>query len=96
MGFTDETKYLNMIKNRPSLSVIPQPNRRIISQRWGTNIFANVIFASVLAGIAINLARDMFSYKLYPTRKRFEFKSDPYSGTVHCTYHDAPYKQCGY
>lgn len=23
IGFTDETKYVNMIKNRPSLSLIP-------------------------------------------------------------------------
>lgn len=94
--FTDETRYLNMIRNRPSVSVVPRPNQRIIAQRTGTNLIAFLGLASILGGIIFNQTREMFSYNLYPTRKRFIFKSDPYSGTVSCTYHDAPYKQCGY
>lgn len=85
-----------MIKNRPKLSTIPLPNNRILIQGAGTTLFATVIFGSLALALAINAARDMHSMKLYPTRKRFSFKSDPYSGTVNCKYEDVSYKQSGY
>lgn len=96
MGLTDETRYLNMIKNRPKASLIPAASKRILATTSGTNMFGVSIFAAVLLGAWWNQARELWSYRLYPTRKRFTFKSDPYSGTVNCTYHDAPYKQCGF
>lgn len=95
-GFTDDTQYLNMIKNRPKLSIVPAANKRIIMQRAGTSFFISALVGAILLPITINLGRDMFSPILYPTRKSFEFKSDPYSGKVHCTYQDVGYKQSGY
>ncbi len=85
-----------MIKNRPKLSAIPLPNNRLLVQGAGTTLFATLVFGSFALALAINATRDMHSLKLYPTRKRFTFKSDPYSGTVNCTYQDVSYKQSGY
>lgn len=96
MGLTDETRYLNMIKNRPSVSLIPAASKKILASTSGTNLFGATIFAAILFGSWWNQTRELWSYKLYPTRKRFTFKSDPYSGTVNCTYQDVPYKQCGF
>mgnify|MGYP001364670791 FL=1 len=60
-GFTDDTKYINMIKNRPKLSAIPLPNARLLMQRSGTGLFISVIASTILLAFATNLTRDMFS-----------------------------------
>lgn len=95
-GFTDETKYLNMIKNRPAASLIPTANLRVISQRRGFNFFGVAVFGLTLLGISLNQYREVVSLRQIQSRKKFEFTSDPYSGAVHCTYNEVPYKQCGY
>lgn len=85
-GFTDESKYVRMIKNRPSVSLIPPPNRRILAQWVGTNVFGFSILAAILGGIVLMEYRNQLSFRFYDTRKRFHFKSDPYSGNVSCSY----------
>ena len=52
---TDVSRYLAMIKNRPSISLIPAANTRILSQKVGTNI----LFAGLIIGFL-----GIFAYRL--------------------------------
>jgi len=95
-GFTDETKYWEMLRNRPNPSIIPSPNRRLLAQRIGSNTLINLALIGILLGLTVTQAKELFSWKLNPTRKVFEFKSDPMTGAVSCTYQEKVYKQEGY
>lgn len=73
MNIPDNSKFERMVKNRPPLSVLPQVNKRILSQYFARGIFtqgALVLFFSV------------FMYKFYlnlnsapflKTKKTFSF-----------------------
>lgn len=96
IGFTNEEKYLRMIRNRPHLYSVGCANKRVLAQRNGSKIFAFGFFAITLLGLAVNNYQEVHSLSLYDTRKKFTFKSDPYSGTVKCTTQQVPYSQHGY
>lgn len=96
VSFTDETRFINMIRNRPSLNLIAHANRRILAQKTGTHLFALSIVGATLLGLLVNQYQEGHSLSLYNTRKSFSFKSDPYSGTVKCNSQDVPYRQHGY
>lgn len=96
IGFTNEAKYLKMIKNRPALHLISSANNRVLAQRTGTKIFSIGILAFTLLGIAVNSYQENHSLSLFDTRKKFTFKSDPCSGTVKCSTQEIPYRQHGY
>lgn len=95
-SFVDNTRFVNMIKNKPSLDAIPLPNRRILAQRTYTNVFVLAWVGLTFAGLLLDQYREKKSLSLYNTRKQFVFRSDPYSSTVNCQYRDAPYKQLDY
>lgn len=85
-----------MIKNRPPASVVPPANARIIIEAK-TRPIAVAAFTALLVGtFAVNLYRYYNAGYIYNTRKKFDFKSDPYSNTVSCTYRDVPHKTSGY
>lgn len=95
-GFTDESRYLSMFRNRPKASIVPLPNTRILAQRTGTSMVFVLGTIAIFGGLFYNQYRELLSWKVYTTRKRFTFKSDPYSGNVNCTFEEVPYKQSGY
>ena len=95
-GFTDDSKYLNMLKNRPNPLSFPAPNRRILAQRMGHNLIINFAIIGIFSGVCWNEAKEIMSGLLYPKRKVFEFKSDPLTGNVNCTYQEKIYHQEGY
>jgi hypothetical protein len=57
VGFTDDTKYVNMIKNRPKVSLIPSVNKRILAQKTGSTLLVTVVFGAILAGSFLNQYR---------------------------------------
>lgn len=85
-----------MINNRPGLHLISAANKRVLAQRTGTKIFSIGFFAFTLLGIAVNSYQENHSLSLFDTRKKFTFKSDPYSGTVKCSTEEVAYRQHGY
>jgi hypothetical protein len=95
-GFTDESKYQAMLKNRPNPNIFPSPNRRILAQRMGHGAFINIALIGIFFGVFITQAKEQQSLRLYPTRKVFSFKSDPLTGAVNCTYQEKTYQQEGY
>lgn len=95
-SFVDNTRFINMIKNKPSLDSIPIPNRRILAQRTYTGVFVLSWMGLTFAGLILNQYREKRSLGLYNTRKQFSFRSDPYSSTVNCHYNDVPYTQTDY
>lgn len=94
-GSIDNSRYLAMIKNRPPISVIPSANKRILTQRVGSNWLAMSLFGGILGIFAYRYLQETFSAELYNTRKQFNIKADPYSGTVSCAHRDAQYTQTG-
>jgi hypothetical protein len=92
----DDSKFMRMIKNRPAASLIPHANKRIIIQRFGSTAFAQLILLGLLGGIAFQEMKELHSMRLYDTRKKFQFKGDPYSGKVHCTYTEELYNVHGF
>ena len=93
---TDNSRFLAMVKNRPSISLIPAANTRILSQKVGTNI----LFAGLILGFfgifGYRRTQELFSPQIFNTRKAYSFKADPYSMSVSCTYRDVPYKPQGF
>ena len=96
MNIPDNTKYENMVKNRPPLSILPQPNKRIVAQYLARNLYFKVAFF---------LTGSIFLYKFYvnansapfvKSRKSFSFEADPYTGKVSCSFRDVPNYQHGY
>ena len=82
-----------MLKNKPSISIVPQVNKRIIAGRIGMGYLLNFAVLSTSLIFMYKLTTQTFSYQLYDTRKNFRFLSDPYSGKVSCQYRDIGYKQ---
>lgn len=50
-GFTDESKYQGMLKNRPNPNIFPSPNRRILGQRIGHSAFINIALIGIFFGV---------------------------------------------
>ena len=64
--FQDNSKLVAMIKNRPSLSVIPPINKRIMASRLGFVTIGYVGFASIASLVAYKFGVDQLS--LYLTK----------------------------
>lgn len=92
VNYIDNSRYVEMIKNRPVLSMIPAANNRILSQRLGANFMITGLIAGFLAVFAYRQTHEIFSPYIYNTRKSHSFKADPYSGSVSCSYKDVAYK----
>lgn len=68
-GFIDNTKYKNMIKNRPPLSLIPNINPSAYSGYLGINAFGALAFASLLGIFAYKQYTSLHSASTFNTRK---------------------------
>jgi hypothetical protein len=95
-GFVDNSKYLTMIKNRPSLGAIPKINKRILTQSLAHNIFFGVALLSISTIFLLRFRNNAKSEPLTKVRKDFNFETDPFSGKVSCTYKTVPNRQHGY
>jgi hypothetical protein len=96
MNIPDNTKFENMVKNRPPVSILPAINKRLISQR---------ILRMGFTFSAVALLGSIYLYKFWlnansspfiKTRKTFRFDADPYSGKIRCNFNDVPNYQHGY
>lgn len=92
-GYIDNSKYKQMIANRPTLSLIPSIKPKVYGQYLGINWYSFIIFASFLGIAAYKQTNDLTSLRTYNTRKNFSFEADPYSSKVSCSYKDAAYTQ---
>jgi hypothetical protein len=95
-NFQDNTKYVEMIRTRPALNLIPTANKRILGQRVG-------ITGAILFGLTSTISLLLYKYYLdgsslylIKTEKKFNFESDPYSGKVKCNYTEVPNRQHGF
>lgn len=75
-----------MIKNRPSLALVPQINKVVLGRRFALNIFAFTSFATISSLIIYKWFSNEMSLSLLKTKKSFTFEADPYSGKVKCSY----------
>lgn len=91
--FIDNSVQEAMVRNRPSLSIIPPANKKLYLPRIAVNTSLSVVVVSFVGMFAYQFITGSLSYPLYNTRKEFQFKSDPYSGEVSCQYRDITYKQ---
>ena len=96
MSLPDNSKFEKLVRNRPPLSVLPPPNKRLVSQFLARSLFTTTSF--ILCG-------SIFLYKFYinansepilKTRKEFSFEADPYSSQVSCNHRDIPNRQHDY
>ena len=85
-NFQDNSKFINMIKNRPELTAIPAANKRILAQKVGITGFIMFGLVSLSSLLAYKYFVDASSLHLVKTRKAFTFESDPYTGKVKCSY----------
>ena len=92
-GYIDNSKYKQMIANRPLLSILPSVKPKVYSQYLGLNWYALIVVSSILGIAAYKQSNDLTSMKTYNTRKNFSFEADPYSSKVSCSFKDAPYTQ---
>lgn len=95
-SFQDSTPFINMIKNRPTLSLVPSINKRILAQRWGVTGAIFIGYTAIFSFIAYKYFLDIASLELVKTKKQFTFESDPFTGKVKCNYFDAPNKLYGF
>jgi hypothetical protein len=94
--FQDNSIFANMIKNRPSLSIVPPVNKRILAQKWGITAVIMVGITSYLSIVATKFFLDFSSLYVVKTKKAFTFETDPFSGKVKCNYTEVPNKQYGF
>lgn len=95
-SFQDSAPFMYMIKNKPSLSLIPAVNKRILAQRWGITGAIFIGYTSIFSLVVYKYFLDVASLELVKTKKSFSFESDPFSGKVKCNYTDIPNKQYGF
>ena len=96
MNITDNSKFEQMIKNRPSSSLLPAVNKRLVSQYLARSTFAGGCFL-VLTGVFVyKFALNANSGPFLKSRRSFSFESDPYSGKVRCDHKEVPNTQHGF
>jgi len=95
-SFQDNSRFVTMIKNRPSVSLVPSINKRILAQRWGIQGLILAGITSYACIVGYKYSTDLLSLYLVKTKKSFSFESDAYSGKVKCNYTEVPNKQYGY
>ena len=82
--FVDNSVQERMVINRPPVNVLPPANKKLHLPRIAVNAAIPVVMISFLGVFFYQFSTRTLSYQLYPTRKQFQFKSDPYSGQVSC------------
>lgn len=95
-SFQDSAPFIKMIKNRPSISIVPSINKRILAQRYGITGAIFIGWTAVFSFIAYKYFLDVASLELVKTKKQFSFESDPFTGKVKCNYTDVPNRQHGF
>lgn len=86
MNIQDNSKFEQMVKNRPSASVLPSINKRLLAQYLGRSSFSVASFALIGGIFLYKFALNANSGPFLKSRKSFNFESDPYSGKVRCTH----------
>ena len=96
MNIPDNSKFEQMVKNRPSASILPSINKRLLSQFLGRSSFATASFV-LFGGIFIyKFMLNANSGPFLKSRQSFNFEADPYSGKVRCTHQSVPNYEHGY
>ena len=96
MNIPDNSKFEQMIKNRPPSSLLPSVNKRLVSQYLARSTFAGVSFF-ILSGVFVyKFLLNANSGPFLKGRKSFTFEADPYSGQVRCDHKEVPNYQHGY
>lgn len=95
-SFQDNSLFVTMIKNRPSATLVPSVNKRILAQKWGVQGLILAGITSYVCIVGYKYFTDVSSLYLVKTKKSFSFESDAYSGKVKCNYTEVPNKQYGY
>jgi hypothetical protein len=72
-NFQDNRPFVAMINNRPSLSIIPSVNKRILAQKWGIQGMAYFSIASILSIIGYKYLLDASSLYVVKSKKAFTF-----------------------
>lgn len=96
MNIPDNSKFEQMVRNRPPLSILPTVNKRVISQYLARNLYMGGAFALTCSIFLYKFWINTNSSPVLKTRKNFRFQADPYSGKVSCDFADAPNYQHGY
>lgn len=86
MNIPDNAKFERMVQNRPSASILPSVNRRLIAQYQGRTIFAVGTLGLLGTILLYKFFLNANSRPFLKSRKTFRWESDPYSGQVRCTY----------
>lgn len=95
-SFQDNKPFMSMIKNRPSLSIIPPINKRIVAQKWAVSGAILLGLTTYFYIVGSKFFLDASSLYVTKTKKAFTFESDPITGKVKCNYTEVPNKQYGY
>ena len=82
MNVPDNSKFESMVKNRPSSSLIPSVNKRLIAQYLGRTTFAAGSFA--LLGIIFITTTHPVNHHLYRTRQELTNLSKRYTQGHQC------------
>ena len=96
MNVPDNSKFQQMVKNRPPLSILPAPNKRLISQYMARTSFTVGVLAFAGSIFVYKFWLNAHSSFFLKSRKSFSFETDPYSGKVNCNYKEVPNNQHGY
>jgi len=96
MNIPDNSKFETMVKNRPSLDILPSINKRILGQYHARNLYLNTTVALISGLFLYKFWINTNSTPFVKSRKSFSFQSDPYSNKVSCNFSDVPNFQHGY
>jgi len=96
MNIPDNSKFEQMVKNRPPQSILPPVNKRLISQYFARNIYFGITFGLLGLTFLQKFWLNANSGPFIKSRKAYTFESDPYSGKVSCNFKDVPNYQHGY
>jgi hypothetical protein len=96
MNIQDNSKFEQMVRNRPAASILPPVNRRLIAQRLGRTVFASTSLTLLLSVLMYKFWLNAHSAPFLKTRRSFTFEADPYSGKVRCNFKNLPNNPHGY
>lgn len=96
MNIPDNSKYEQMIRNRPAVSQLPAINKRLVSQYFGRTFFYASSFFLIGTLFLYKFCLNANASPFLKTKKTFTFNADPYTGKVSCNYRDVPNFQHGY
>jgi hypothetical protein len=96
MNILDNSKFEQLVKNRPPVSILPAINKRLVGQRLARTAYSVTIFGLMGSILLYKFWLNANSAPFLKSRKSYSFESDPYSGKVRCTYNEVPNYQHGY